>query len=462
MIEDQGSIPYNLALYFWDFGFANMRISIPSFDNFSIAEIRSNLISLYRSGLKGEILNRIDVSLVVFEKYLINTQNGEYRELQQQQQSLLTPDSIARAARSLLPDNEETPSILLLLPTSEFVATSYAMVVTGEKMVRSALELQAHSLIPGYENELLMGVNGRRSRGVALWWPVMKANNYFAAFKKKGLFLSAIMPRSLAAAEKEDAGQDVIIKDEDCEHCVQLHWSDGAVKSLLSVNRRDLEQPEFGQQWRDATATMSAVSEQSVTRLEDWTALRKQITGQFSYCFFPKGSELASKRLESGKKKKIIAGISAAAMLLLSMPFISTWMQVRELEAELETYQELSQEARRLQSSIYDMEDEWGALYEYPYQQISSILLSLNDLDVIQSSLTSFQVNKGVVDIQGYTQDPAYLVELLAEKEEFFDVEQSRSTSSTSSARGDRFGIRMNLSGVDFERYESNYPLLNE
>ncbi len=399
------------------------------------------------------MLNRVDVSLILFESCLINTHSGEYRELDQED-SNLSPESIAQAAKLLLPKSSEPPSILLFLPTIEFVPTSYAMAVIGEKMVRSALELQASSLVPGYENELLMGVNGRQSKGVALWFPVMKANHYFAAFNAEGLFLSAIMPRTLAYLEREDVALDSIIQDEDATHCVQLHWSNGAIKNLLSINRKDLDQIEFKQQWLDATAVMSAVSEHRSSQLEDWTCLRKQLTGQENYCFFPKGSELASQQSESGKKNKIIAAVSIAAMLLLCMPFISIWIEVKSLEKDLAEYQLLSQEAQRLELSILDMEEEWGALSEYPDQQIANTLILLNS--VIQSSLTSFEANKGLINIQGSTDDPAFLVEQLSEMEEFYNVEQSRSTT------GGTFGFRMSLSNVDFEKYESDYPLLNE
>ena len=49
----------------------------------------------------------------------------------------------------------------------------------------------------------------------------------------------------------------------------------------------------------------------------------------------------------------------------------------------------------------------------------------------------------------------AYLVEFLAEKEQFYNVVQSTNTRG-----GGQFGIRMNLSDVDFDAYEEKYPVL--
>jgi hypothetical protein len=148
--------------------------------------------------------------------------------------------------------------------------------------------------------------------------------------------------------------------------------------------------------------------------------------------------------------------VAACLVLLLFAPFVSNWMTLRGLQSELERAEEQSAEVRNLQASIFDMEEEWGALDEYPDQEVGSVLVLLND--VIQSSLTSFSINKGVVDISGSTADPAYLVELLAEKEQFYNVGQSTLTRGS----GTSFGIRLNLSSVDFEAYEEKYPLITQ
>ena len=107
------------------------------------------------------------------------------------------------------------------------------------------------------------------------------------------------------------------------------------------------------------------------------------------------------------------------------------------------------------------MEDEWGAVAGYPRQNVAKVLLTLNQS--IHSSLTTFALNKGVVDLSGFAQDPALLVEQLAEREEFHEVGQSRSSSGADGGtRGDRFGIRLNLSGVDFKKYEALYPAVKQ
>ena len=103
------------------------------------------------------------------------------------------------------------------------------------------------------------------------------------------------------------------------------------------------------------------------------------------------------------------------------------------------------------------MDESWGAISMYPIQDVGEVLLVMNAF--IDNALSSFTINKGVVDISGYTQDPALLIEQLSEREEFFDVGQSRSSSAgNTGSRGDRFGVRLNVSNVDFPAYEALYP----
>ncbi len=146
---------------------------------------------------------------------------------------------------------------------------------------------------------------------------------------------------------------------------------------------------------------------------------------------------------------------------LLCLPFLSNWIRIAILQSQVETLRVESTEARRSQTAVYEMEEQWGAVLEYPRQDVGQILLSLNGL--IENSLSSFALDKGAVDIVGFAQDPAVLIEQLAEREEFYDVGQSRSSSSgNSELMGDRFGIRMSVSGIDFPGYEAKYPVAED
>lgn len=432
-----------------------MSLDIPILNKIPVKELGLKLQSFMPSGKHLDLLRRVDTSLLLFENTLINTANGTSREITRQGEETMA-EAMAKAARQLASKDSH---ILLLLPTSDFVATSYSMGISGEKMLRSALELQSHSLIPAYDENLLLAVDASKQEGVALWLNENKTNRLFRAFEKEGLFLSAIMPRSLALLEQQESSEietTVLINDEEANDISFLQVRGGTIRHLLSVNRVDLEQEVFAKQWDLETGQLKGESVKNMTSLEDWSGMKREVKPVAEYCFLPAGAIEEEKRIDFARKSKIGAAVAACLVLLLFAPFISSWNTLRKLENELERVQEMTVEPRRLQASIFDMEEEWGALSEYPDQEVDRVLVSLNS--VIQSSLTSFSINEGVIDITGSTNDPAYLVELLAEQEGFFNVSQSTNTRGG----GSQFGIRMNLSSVDFEAYEAKFPLITQ
>ncbi len=428
-----------------------MASGIPFLDKIPTSDIGLKIQSLLPARRHSDIFNRIDISLLLFDNTLVNTANGEAEEIALIEDGSF-PEAMARAARRLARGDKR--NILLLLPTADFVATAYHMNLAGEKMIRSALELQAQSLLPAYEENLLLAVNAAQQEGVALWFNEQEANRLFRAFAHEDLFLGAIMPRSLAVldASDDDDLKTMLINDEEGSNISFLQVRSNAVRRLLTVNKRDLEQEVFARQWEIETSQLKGDAVRNMTSMDDWKALKRKVQPLPEYSFLPAGAIAEQKRISFARNSKVAMAATAVVVLLLFAPFIARWLELRGVLDDLETAQDMSAEPRALQASIFDMEEEWGALYEYPDQQVAQVLVSLNS--VIQSSLTSISINKGVVDITGSTNDPAYLVELLSEREEFNNVSQSTSTRGA----GSQFGIRLNLTNVDFEDYEEKYP----
>jgi type II secretory pathway component PulL len=426
-----------------------------------VRELGMKVISLLpEGGRHSDILKSINTSILLFDNVLINTANGATEEVVASEEESFF-DAAARAAKRLHSssgaNSDESANILLLLPTNDFIATSYSMNVVGEKLIRSALELQSHTLIPAYDEDLLLAVNAGNQEGVALWYNEREASRMFRAFEKEDLFLAAIMPRSLALMEAEsEENRTILINDEEGQTISFIQGHGNAIKRLLTVNSLDLEQETFDKQWELETGQLKGETVKNMTKLEDWLELHCIVNPVPEYCFLPAGAIKEEKRINLARKSKVAAGVAACLVLLLLSPFVSNWMTLRGLQKEFERVQEQTIEPRSLQASIFDMEQEWGTLYEYPDQQIAEVLVSLND--VMQGALTAFDINEGVVDITGSAEDPAYLVELLAEKEEFYNVGQSTSTRGG----GARFGIRLNLSNVDFENYKEKYPVTTQ
>src|SRR5690606_8307550 len=111
------------------------------------------------------------------------------------------------------------------------------------------------------------------------------------------------------------------------------------------------------------------------------------------------------------------------------------------------------QEARlaaSYQNKILGMEAEWGVIYEYPEVDLVRVLTTLNSM--MRYSLTSFQLDKSTIDIQGYVTDPEQLMRSLVAQPMFKNIEQNRSVSATNSGNA-RFGVKMTLAGSDYTEY---------
>lgn len=424
-------------------------------DNLSLNELKVSLRSLYEASVHKDLLAAIDTSLVLVEQTLINTASGEYRPLASADAT--TPvEALARCAAQLLEGHAQPAGILLLLPPADFVATRFELGVSGEKLLRSALQLQVHTLIPACEEPLLLGLNGNSGEGVALWFPALQAEKLFQAFGAEGLLLAAVLPRILVLPQLQPDASALILSDEDSSHLTRLEYRDGIVGTCLSIARRDLEQPDFAAQWQQETDRLAPAAVLHSGGLDFWTAQRRTFAGSPSYSFFPTGAEKVGQALQVRKQRRFGLLALAAVAVLLLLPFLNNSFQIRRLEASVEQLREESTEARQSQAAVLQMEEQWGPIAEYPQQDVGAVLLTLDEL--IDSSLTSFALNKGVVDIAGYAQDPALLLELLAEREEFFNVGQSRSSSAGDRTnRGDGFGIRFSTSGVDYAAYETKY-----
>jgi hypothetical protein len=422
-------------------------------DNLTLPELGAKLRQYHAASAQSRLLASIDTTLVLFGDELINSANGESRRLTADD-GLSMSGRIARAARSLLPGTGA--HILLLLPASDFIGTRFTLGVQGESLLRSALSLQAASLLPAYEKPLLLALNGQRGEGIALWYPEEQATSLYQAFAAEGLALVALQPRVLAAGTLLEGGSGNL-SDEGEYQLTQVALQQGVVRSWSVVHRRDLDNATFREQWQAELADLEQGPRLALQR-DYWGQLRIRLQPLPAYCFFPAGAIARGKQLLALQQRKAAALAAAVIVGLLILPFASNWVRSAMLEREVAALQDASTEARRSQAAVYEMDDTWGLLAEYPQQDVATLLQTLDGL--IDNSLSSFVLNKGVVDISGFSPDPALLIEQLSEQELFYNVGQSRGTSgSGASNRGDQFGIRMNVSGVDFPAYESKYEL---
>lgn len=427
-------------------------------DKFSLQELGTAARSLVDASAHREVLERIDTSLVFVDGLLINTLSGEYREVAAAD-ARPEPALLAQAARDLLSMRDVAHSVLLLLPPADFAATPFQLALSGDKLLRSALKLQAHTLVPAYDEDLLLGVHSAGTgEGVALWYPARQANALFTAFAEQGLFLAAVMPRTLALLQLPEGDSEEVLLDDDARHSTLVDCRHGSVRNLFSIRQIDLQQEAFAAQWQAEVEKVGPITLRA-RGADTWRELRRVVRAPAGYSFFPAGAEQTGRELISHNQRRALNIAAVVVVAALFLPFLYNWVQIQLLESRLEDLREASATARQAQAAVYQMEDEWGAVAEYPHQDVGRVLLTLNEL--IDSSLSSFEIDRGTVDISGFAQDPALLIEQLAEREDFYNVSQSSNTSGDQgSSRGQRFGIRFNVSGIDFPAYEAKYPVV--
>ena len=428
------------------------------FNSISLSDLSSGLRALQISSAQRAVLDSLTVSLVLYDDFLINTGNGEYRKITEGAETDIY-SRLARTASSLLGPGAKQQRVLLLLPPAYFVATGYSLNISSEKLLRSALSLQVHTLIPAYEEKLMLGVAGNQGAGTAIWFPEPLANVLFERFMEQGVLLGALMPRILALLDTDEdtsTGSELVL-DTDHTHRSAVLFEAGMIRTMLCVSKRDLAQDVLAQQWQQNIQDISASTSGQAIQLDDWTGLRRQIAPMRGYAFIPEKAQYSGSEAIRKQQRKWAVIAASILVLVLCLPFISNAVQKVMLQSELEEYQAASAQARESQAALTAMDETWGAISMYPIQDVGEVLLVMNAF--IDNALSSFTINKGVVDISGYTQDPALLIEQLSEREEFFDVGQSRSSSAgNTGSRGDRFGVRLNVSNVDFPAYEALYP----
>jgi len=425
-------------------------------ENLSLQELGANLQFVLAASAQHQLYSRVDSSLLLREGLLFNTLNGASCRLSAEG---TWAEQVAHAARQLLPVQHGTVAVQLLLPTADFISTRFDLRIQGEQLIKSSLNLQLATLLPACEEPLQLALDGKSSRGIALWFPRLTADALFQAFAEQGLQLALLLPRVLAARESDFPR--ALLLDEDDSHLCLVETRDGILENWLSVHKGDLESEAFRQQWLSEVQTLDPAGEIRVLERNYWSGLRTLPRANEAYSFFPQAALQAGKALLARKQRKAGMLAAAAMVLLLALPFLGNWAQITWLERQVAQYQELSADARSSQAAVFAMEDGWSAVAEYPQQDIRGMLLVLNQY--IDGSLSSFNINKGVVDISGLSPDPTLIIEQLAELEMFYGVGQSRSSSGGNTAsRGDRFGIRMNVSTVDFPAYEKRYPAIQQ
>ena len=276
-----------------------------------------------------------------------------------------------------------------------------------------------------------------------------RQSELFAAFAEQGVFLAAIKPRLLNLGSIDEGALSRIV-DDDATSVTCAVLNSGVLQKWLQLNKRDLEQDYFQQQWQKASASDASNAKRiELNSEQDYFDLTDKNSGQ-DYCFFPCGALDATRRAEKGKR--YIAAVAAAIALLFiaAIPFIAQSLEFRSLAASLEAQRQMSSTARDDQAAVVSFENQWGLINDFPEQRIRDAMFTLQNL-LSPDVLTSLEVSEGLIKIQGTSAEPQAILQRLEQDPMFTEVIFSRATNNS------RYYIDLRLSTVNFEGYMVRY-----
>ncbi|TFH75481.1 hypothetical protein E3V39_05040 [Gammaproteobacteria bacterium LSUCC0112] len=442
------------------------------------------------------IANRVNAALLVFDDQMIDLQTGrttrlvqskEGSDLSPEAQIIIDAKTLAEAASRLLSDNHQTEKVcVLLLPPSEFLMTDTNLPAAGLDIQRSALLLQAMTILPEFEQPLTVGFMPSQRQGplpsvktgLATWLPAARTEHLFTAFSDQKIFLASIMPRIAFFTDRlGNPGSEISpadnllmsVEDSDRQLTTVLKESQHATLVCLQCAANDLAVPELrekfilecgdivptrhnvrlasAQDYMSANLLKTDTPQASQHNLHANNLARLAVKG-----IFPDAALAARHQLEQGRLRKDMMKTALAAVLILSVPFIWQSIQLFRLGADLSRAQVLSEVARADQAVVRDFENNWGAFTEFPDQDIAEVLLTLQPV-INPGLLSAFELDEGLLGIEGESPDPQNILEQLEQNPMFTEVDFARATNNN------RYFIELRLSTVNFSAYrEWHFP----
>lgn len=404
-----------------------------------------------------------DICLISYGNVLLPAQQKSL--LAQADESLLTCSAteLAQAARRVLPNTDKRKRIALALPNSEFVATTLNLpAAIDSQSLKNAVNLQLPILLPGVSEALLVAVQvqPKGEPTCALWLPVKRAEELFQEFDKVNLFLACILPRGVLTVPRTPNSCQIYDEDEQTMTCFE--WSGHAIGRWLHISKNDCQDSNFKQQWEESLASLkNDIHQEWKTEVNDWKNLSMPPAAAYGYAFVPPSATLKMEQATQQKKRRWLQFMLGFLIFCLLASIAAVIRYEHRLQKRLKNLENLTVDIRQLQMEVIQIEEDIGLVKNFPNQKVSWILERLDQLVPKNSWITSFQIEAGKVEFEGYSPNPAELVSVLLSEEQFMEVEPSQPTVGTGEGEN-RFGITFTLKDINFKDYWlENFPIKN-
>ena len=438
----------------------------------TIDDMREQLRMMFtgggRNGAVAALAQRVSRNLMLFNNRLHDLASGESVALPVEQDALVYPaEAIAEAAAILTGvKHGGVDCIQLLLPPAEFLPQSVNLPGLSVSDIQAALKLQAVTRLPELEHDLVPCLNnnphtGQPAESIAWWLPTARANNLHDAFAARAMFLAAILPRPAWLAQSlvnRSKALLPVILDQDAHTQTVLGQinGEGDAKPLhcLQTATADLTDPDIAHTWQTELGQLelsipeislnSAEDYQRLVRARDLPVLDAAVSQR---AIFPEAALAARHQIDRGKRLQSLLKVAAAVVAIIMVPGLYQSWQLASLGSKLEDLREAATEPRASQSAVRDFETQWGVLTEFPDQDVIEVMLALQRV-INPGVLSSFSIDKGSISIEGESNDPQNVLEMLEQHPLFAEVDFARATNNN------RYFIDLRLSTVNFPAYQ--------
>ena len=422
-----------------------------------------NLSKYFIIDIHDSLLKKVNISLLIFEHEIIDLDTGESQLIDD-----YSAESILSGATQLIPKSIKKPSIALFLPSSEFVSIPYQLPQVEKHNILSVLKYQQTELLPECQQSLLVAAkhDSLSTDNRAIWFSKQRANTLFEIFIKHNIRISSLFPASLLFATTNKHSQTAQQKyDIFCEqgedYFLLTQFVHQQLKNWDFFYRKDLQQKDlklqFQELWDSKYPDIDFSSVDIINNKEKWLQIAGKALPQKEYGFYPEQAETFITQESRFRKGRFSGIILLLLVFLLSIPFLKNMLQLNQLQQAYNDKVVQTKDVRIARESVLNYEDNWAAFDQFPQINIPQILLKINILIPKNSWLSSFELNKGIINIEGYSPNPAEILELLSRLEEFDQVRFNQNIRSERGKNKEHFGITFRLIAIDEDTYYKEF-----